>query len=284
MIHGPVSGAFPPGYTSITEIDGPHANMLLDFGVLVLDAGETWTTSHPERETAVMLLTGEGEFTLEAAAGAPGAAAPPPAAIARHAPLEEASWTAHVPGGASIHVRATAPCEFIVERAVNPTPFDGRIITPDEVRSQRFGEGVMQGTSTRVVRTVFDAASHAESAMVLGEVINAPGRWSSYPPHTHAHPEIYHYRFFPEHGFGFSQVGDHIHRVTHGDTVAIPGGVPHPQVAAPGYAMFYVWMIPHLSGNRFGPDSRIFDPEHYWVTEPAAPIWDPSESGEATLR
>ena len=59
--------------------------------------------------------------------------------------------------------------------------------------------------------------------MVLGEVINHPGRWSSYPPHSHAHPEIYHYRFHPEQGFGFSQTGDEVYRVTHRDTVTISG-------------------------------------------------------------
>jgi 5-deoxy-glucuronate isomerase len=36
-------------------------------------------------------------------------------------------------------------------------------------------------------------------------------------------------------------------------------------VAAPGYAMHYVWMIPHLADARFGPDSRQFVAEHSWL-------------------
>jgi len=37
--------------------------------------------------------------------------------------------------------------------------------------------------------------------------------------------------------------------------------------------MYYIWMIPHLPGDRFGPDSRNFRSEHTWVMNSAAPIW-----------
>ena len=32
----------------------------------------------------------------------------------------------------------------------------------------------------------------------------------------------------------------------------------------PGYAMYYVWMIPHLENNPWT-KTRIYDPEHEWV-------------------
>ena len=38
--------------------------------------------------------------------------------------------------------------------------------------------------------------------MVLGEVLNLPGKWSSYPPHHHPQPEVYFYRFDYPDGFG----------------------------------------------------------------------------------
>ena len=175
--------------------------------------------------------------------------------------------------GEKIEITATSRCEFAVEKIKNNKRFDPIIYSPGDSRSQEFGAGTMQETSTRTVRTVFDAATNPNSGMVLGEVINHPGKWSSYPPHSHAHPEIYHYRLFPEQGFGFSQVGEGVYRITNRDTIVIPGGVPHPQVAGPGYAMYYLWMIPHLPGDRFGPDSRIFDDQHAWMSRPNAVIW-----------
>ena len=54
--------------------------------------------------------------------------------------------------------------------------------------------------------------------------------------------------------------------------MTIPSNVVHPQCAPPGYAMYYMWMIPHLNEDRFGPDSRVFRPEYEWVRDANAPI------------
>ena len=116
--------------------------------------------------------------------------------------------------------------------------------------------------------------------MILGEVINHPGKWSSYPPHDHAQSEIYHFRHFPNQGFGLSIQGQEVFVVRNGDTVTIPPNVVHPQCAAPGYAMYYIWMIPHLEDDRFGPHSRVFRPEHEWVMDAAAPVWPDANLAE----
>jgi hypothetical protein len=77
--------------------------------------------------------------------------------------------------------------------------------------------------------------------------------------------DFFKYRFFPRGGFGYCGQGSEVHRVQDGDTAAIPPNIAHSQVAAPGYTMIYVWAIRHLEGDRFGGDSRIFEPEHTWV-------------------
>ena len=267
--------AFPTGFTSITELDGAHPEMMLDFGILVLDEGETFRDASADRERAFLLLDGTVEFVFDGRA----------VEAERQSMLDEGPWALHAAAGAQIELRARRRSEIVVERIDNLAPFETTVYSPDNVRSQRFGEGTMQETSTRTVRTIFDAATNEASGMVLGEVINHPGKWSSYPPHSHAHPEIYHYRLFPDRGFGFSQAGDEVVRVTNRDTLLIEGGIPHPQTAGPGYAMFYVWMIPHLPGNRFGPDSREFDPTHEWVMKEGQTFWPDrpmsnSEAGE----
>ena len=72
--------------------------------------------------------------------------------------------------------------------------------------------------------------------MVLGEVLNFPGKWSSYPPHHHPQPEVYFYRFDYPHGFGAGFANGEIYQTGHNGLAVINHGF-HSQTAAPGYAM-----------------------------------------------
>ncbi|MFT5875577.1 MAG: 5-deoxy-glucuronate isomerase, partial [Clostridium sp.] len=120
-------------------------------------------------------------------------------------------------------------------------------------------------------RTVFDKSNSPDSNLVVGEVIDHPGKWSSYPPHYHPQPEIYFYKFNPENGYGFSELGEDAVKLRQNDTVKILDNATHPQITAPGYAMYYLWVIRHLDGNPY--ITPTFVPEHLWVTEPDAKIW-----------
>ena len=110
-----------------------------------------------------------------------------------------------------------------------------------------------------------------DSNLVLGEVIDFPGKWSSYPPHHHPQPEIYFYKFLPENGFGHAELGEDVYKVRNNDAILIHENLTHPQVAAPGYAMYYIWVIRHLENNQYV--NPIFVPEHAWVMEKDAAIW-----------
>ncbi len=46
----------------------------------------------------------------------------------------------------------------------------------------------------------------------------------------------------------------------------IPPGLDHAQVSAPGYGMYYLWMIRHLPGNPY--TGFTFAPEHTWTLDP----------------
>ncbi len=259
--------SFPIGYTAITEEDGKHGDMLMDFGILKLEASQVFRGAD-EKERAFLLMQGAVTFEWSHDGGAESHT------ITRSNVLDEEPTVLHVSAGVAVSITADGEeAELAVQARRNEKVFQSRLWKPGDYRSDRFGEGTLQDTSTRTVRTVFDAATAPDSVMVLGEVINHPGKWSSYPPHHHAQPEIYHFRHFPRQGFGLSIQGEEVFIVRNGDTVTIPPSVVHPQCAAPGYAMYYLWMIPHLEGDRFGPDSRVFRPEHEWVMDPKAPIW-----------
>ena len=132
---------------------------------------------------------------------------------------------------------------------------------------------MLNEASNRTVRTVFDGESAPYSNMVMGEVINHPGRWSSYPPHDHPHPEIYHYRFFPSQGFGVSVLNEDAFVVHDGDSSLIFPNTTHSQVAAAGYAMYYIWLIPHLPNDKWLPTTRYYREEHTWLLQKNVKIW-----------
>ena len=99
--------------------------------------------------------------------------------------------------------------------------------------------------------------------MVLGEVLNLPGKWSSYPPHHHPQPEVYFYRFDYPDGFGAGFANGEIFKTQHNGCAVINHGF-HSQTAAPGYAMCYAWGIRHLDGDPWL-KTRIDDKEHEWL-------------------
>ena len=112
--------------------------------------------------------------------------------------------------------------------------------------------------------------------LLLGETINPPGNWSSYPPHRHDRhnppdevdlEEVYLFRVNPAGGFGiqirYELDGDRAEEsfLVRDDDVAVIRSGFHPVAAASGYELYYLWvmagegrvMMPHL------------DPAHAWV-------------------
>ncbi len=254
---------FGEGYTAITELDGKHREMLMDFGILKIKKGDIFQ-SDESKERAFLLVEGEVVFEWEGNR----------VEARRISCFDENPWVLHLPENVKVSIRSLKEgTELAVQKTLNKKSFDSKLYTQNECRSEQFGAGTMNETSTRTVRTVFDAQNAPASNMVIGEVINHPGKWSSYPPHDHPQPEVYHFRFYPENGFGYSGQGDEVVTVKHRDTVTIAPFFTHPQVAAPGYAMYYIWMIPHLKDARFGPDSRNWLAKHNWVMDPNAKIW-----------
>ncbi len=261
-------GGFPPGYTPVTRTDEVSDNAGIEFAVLRLAAGQTHR-AELARETAFLLMDGE------VAIGATDVAT---ARVARRSLFDESATCLHAAAGSVVEIAAIGDAELTVYACDNPKPFPGRLYLPQDVANEHRGQGQVGDACYRFVRTIFDKRNAPEAAdLVLGEVITFPGRWSSYPPHHHAQPEIYHYRFTRPEGFGHAELGDAVLKVKEFDTVKILDGVDHPQCAAPGYGMYYAWVIRHLPGKPYGiPD---FTEEHRWTIEPDAGFWMPKLDG-----
>ncbi len=251
---------FPIGYT---EIGAHRAETLMDFGILRLAAGQAHR-SRPGKERAFILLGGQVELAWEGQK----------VRASRESLFDQSPWCLSLPSNVEATISAIGgEAEISVHATQNPRPFPAHLYTPEECRSEERGKGTMKETSTRIVRTIIEDPRASFSNLVLGEVITFPGKWSSYPPHHHPQPEIYHYRFQQPGGFGLCQIGEEAYLLRNRDTVIIPPGAVHPHAAAPGYAMFYIWVIRHLDGARYG--TPTFVPEHSWVMDPKAKIWGP---------
>jgi 5-deoxy-glucuronate isomerase len=57
------------------------------------------------------------------------------------------------------------------------------------------------------------------------------------------------------------------------DTVKILDGNDHAQTAAPGYGMYYAWVIRHLPNNPYTVPE--FTEAHRWTMAKDAAIWHP---------
>ena len=249
--------AYKSGYNPITFENGTAG---MDFGIIALGKNDACSNDE-KKERAFLLIEGDAEIEYNGQKQL----------IRRDSFLDDNPVCLHVPQGIKVSIMARDKSEVAYFAVGNEADFSAEFYTQEDCTTDTFGKGTLGETSVRYVRTVFDDNNAPYSNMVVGEVVNFPGKWSSYPPHHHAQPEIYYYRFYPEQGFGFSCEGEDVTKIYDRDTAVITGGLVHPQVAAPGYAMYYIWTIPHTP-KRWKKD-RIFIERDAWMLQDDAQIW-----------
>jgi len=248
-------------HTVVTNEQGPSR---MNFAILSMRAGEEYQCEK-NIEKALLILSGSVLAQWDDSSQE----------LQRISLFDQAPVVLHFPYGTGLTICAYVDSQLILVSRTYKGSFTSQVLRPKDYRIEEFGKGEVQGCALRTVRTFFDDASAVDCGLVLGEVVNHPGKWSSYPPHIHPQPEIYHYRFSPSQGFGFAQHGENAYMVRDGDTLIIEPMHAHSQVAAPGYVMYYVWAISHLADNRYGPNSRDFLSTHSWTRDPLAKIWSP---------
>lgn len=243
---------FDFGFTPITAIGEPLDSQM-NFGILKLKAGEHYNVgSH--LEWALLLLTGHLNIAFNNTV----------TTVERYNFFEQAPIALHLAPHHTAKLSAQKDCELAIISTDNDNQFDSMIFDEKNMlENEHRGQGLLNDTAYRIVRTIFDKRNRPQANLVLGEVINFAGRWSSYPPHHHIQPEIYHYRFSKPQGYGHAELGEDVFKVKHYDTIKILDEKDHAQVSAPGYGMFYIWAIRHLLGNPY--DVPTFTKEHAWT-------------------
>lgn len=247
------SNGFPFGYTAITTIGESKHDTGIHFGILKLRAGEERVLKS-ELESAYLLIEGSCEFLYDDQSRI----------VQRLSCFDEDPYALHLATQSQAHIKAISDCEFAVSQVMNTQIFSTTLYDKHNMlESEHRGKNLLNDTAYRMVRTIFDIRNNPKAKLVLGEVITAPGRWSSYPPHHHDQPEIYHYRFTEPQGYGHSECGDHVFKVKQFDTYKILNTNDHAQAAAPGYGMYYIWVIRHLDERPY--TQPEFTEDHSWT-------------------
>ncbi|HST25534.1 MAG TPA: 5-deoxy-glucuronate isomerase [Gaiellaceae bacterium] len=234
---------------------------LIDLQLLRFGAGDRFASSDGTERCAIVL---EGSVEATAAGVALGAVG------GRANVFDELGEAVYVPPDLELVLTADAPAAVALAAAALDGRTHGR---PRVIRGadQRVASAGRENWS-RTIRTLLGPGDDA-GRLIVGETINPSGNWSSYPPHKHdrqappeevALEEVYFYRFRPEDGFGvqilYGPGQEQAIVVRDGDVVAIPSGY-HPVVAAPGYELYYLWVMAG-EGRELAP---YFDPQHAWV-------------------
>ena len=254
---------FPMGKTSITRHDEVEDNVAISFDVWKLEEGSSFSLNL-EHETAFLLMSGTVSGTIGGK----------PFSFGRSSLFDESSSCIHGAAGTLVEAQCETETEFTVYSCDNIKSFEARVFEPEAVANEPRGKGQVDGRCLRYVRTIFDGSTSDPNAeLVLGEVVTMQGGWSSYPPHHHSQPEIYHYRFTKPQGYGHGELGETVLKVRQNDTVKILNPNDHAQCAAPGYGMYYSWVIRHLPGNPYTVPE--FTQEHTWTMDPDARFWRP---------
>ncbi|MGH2512785.1 MAG: 5-deoxy-glucuronate isomerase, partial [Candidatus Limnocylindrales bacterium] len=146
---------------------------LIGLALADLQNGETYESA-PELETLVVVLG--GVVTVEANGRTLGSAG------ARSSVFEGPAYAVFAPPGTTLRLSAKDAAHLAIATAPggDRAPKEARIIGPEDQRIATVG----QGNWTRNVRTIL-GPEHAASRLLVGETINPPGNWSSYPPHSH---------------------------------------------------------------------------------------------------
>ena len=200
-------------------------------------AGKSLRVGSPHAEQVLTLLSGELQVS-----------GPVSAVLARRNVFEDPPVAVYVGRGQKVTVLGKKAGELVIVKCAAQKPGSVRIVraSDPEVRGK---EGFR-----RTVYNLIDEKFPAERLLV-GETLNQPGNWSSFPPHKHDRvargekrlQEVYFFKVQPERGFGLMHLYDYerldeTYAVRNNDVVWIPRGY-HPVSAMPGHSLYYFWAL-----------------------------------------
>jgi len=212
----------------------------IKFSIVIIAENDQSYIHTGEYETAILLIEGKGEFIYQDQA----------ISVQRSNWIDENPCVIHLPKDDTVQINAQNQCRVAIVQTKNSDSFPGRVFIPNDIDVEHRGKDQLGGTCYRLVRLAFDRTNAPKAAkLVLGEVLNFPGKWSSYPPHHHKQPEIYYYEFSPNEGYGHGELGDKVYKLKHQDLLQIHWTIAKfrlPVIIYIIYGLYATWKMIHI--------------------------------------
>lgn len=253
------------GYKKI--VDDAAKLEVIGFDKIYLEPGESIELESGEYELGLVILAGKGDIVAgDFKALDKGQ---------RNDVFSGKPTTIYIPRDTTYIVSAKGyiPLEIGVCKVKADKKYEPFVVEPEEVITEHRGQLNWQRDVNDIITSKYEGKV---DKIVLGETYGCSGQWSSYPSHKHDTDrmpyevnmeEIYHFKVNPSQGFGIQVMYNddfslnESYMVRNDDTIAIKEGY-HPVAAAPGYSIYYLWVMAGRSGRKLTPCD---DPKHAWV-------------------
>ena len=255
------------GFGYISVVGSESELEVLAFDLIRLNPGESVTAKSGEYELGLVILSGNcdinaGAFKAENLGK-------------RRNVFDGKPTTVYMPKDEEYSVKANdfGVLEIGVCKVKADKKYEPFVVLPEEIVIEHRGKLNWQRDVDDIITAKYEGKV---DKIVLGETYSCSGQWSSYPSHKHDTDnmpyevnmeEIYHFKVNPGQGFGIQVMYNddmtlkESYVVQDGDSAAIKEGY-HPVASAPGYCVYYLWVMAGKSGRRLTPCD---DPKHAWV-------------------
>ncbi|HEX8282786.1 MAG TPA: 5-deoxy-glucuronate isomerase [Pyrinomonadaceae bacterium] len=226
--------------TAVAPGETPMRN--LHYGRITLDAGdEALSFETGTHETALVCLKGEAEIKAGGES----------VTLGRYDAL-------YVPRDSRVEVRGA--CDLAELSAPVEGSYPLQVVRFSEVRENPKLHIIAGEAPNQRDMNVLIGSNVRAGRILTGVTFSRPGNWTSWPPHEHSAmlEEAYLYIDMPEPSFGIQLVytdpsnPELVQVVREGDVVLMPRGY-HPNVAAPGGQINFMWM---MAAVREGEDRK----------------------------
>ena len=240
-----VKGTHEAKGRTLSVSPGTTASRNLYYGRIILDAGDSPISfTNGDRETALICLNGSGSVVVDGQKFTFG----------RYDSL-------YIPRDSTIEVSSDGNFDLAEIAAPVEKRYPLQFVAFEEIRKDSSLHFTAGKPPTERDLNILIGKNVEAGRIMAGVTFSSDGNWTSFPPHEHQEmlEEAYLYIDMPAPQWGIQMVYTNLEEpelvqvVREGDVVLMPKGY-HPNVAAPGGSINFLWM---MAANNEGVDRQF---------------------------